>query len=170
MKFLEKDLEKIIFEADLLTLCDRGFCPTADVIKTFRQLRIGNYGILDILYVSKEYDISVETKLKPCLIFTVCELKKDRVSVSTFLQAVRYAKGIESFLKKRKFSFEFKVNISLVGSSIDNSDFIYLSDLIPDNFLSCHTYSYDVDGIRFKHINGYSLRNEGFYIKNEKPF
>jgi len=50
MKFLEKDLEEIIFNADMKDLPEKGLHFTG-VIK--RQLRIGNYGVADLVTFTK---------------------------------------------------------------------------------------------------------------------
>lgn len=83
MKFLEKDLEDIIFNADNESLQSRGL-----EIRGFkkRQLNIGNYGIADIVtfersnYIDEEYAeyVGGENKTHSRPIITVYELKKNK--------------------------------------------------------------------------------------------
>ena len=86
MKFLEKELEQIIWESDKAQLENRGLSLYGTL---YRQKPIGNYGIADIIQVEKAY-----SKNKPYLIIDVLELKQEKIGISAFLQAVRYAKGI----------------------------------------------------------------------------
>ena len=68
MKFLEKDLEDIIFEAPREELAKRGLHIEG---KMYRQLRIGNYGIADLVTIQRpimipdgknyyDFDVQVE--------------------------------------------------------------------------------------------------------------
>ena len=191
MDFLEKDLEQIIYEATEEQLNEFDF-PTG--IKK-RQLRIGNYGIADLVYFKR---VAV-TSFRPddgkpfCdvvdnsgLCITVCEFKKDKIGISAFLQAINYCKGISRYLLKRGFE-SFYFNILLVGRNIDDSgSFVYLTDLLGESL----RYSYDnVDGeenynaytsyfnqginnIKFKtysyDFNGIKFQDhEGYKLKNE---
>lgn len=168
MEFLEKDLEQIIWEASDKELRERGLFLLG---KRFRQLRIGNYGIADLVTVHRQQ--KYEDFIYGKLIITVYELKKDKIGISAFLQALNYCKGISSYLEKREFS-DYTLSIVLVGKSIDSSgSFIYLTDLIgnySDNYdkgyineINYYTYSYKIDGLSFKGESGYSLTDEGFW-------
>lgn len=172
MKFLEKDLEEIIFTADKNNLRKKGL-SIHGVMK--RQLRIGNYGIADL--------VSFEKPIKPYNqpfddlsrgLITVYELKQDKIGISAFLQALGYVKGIRRYLENRGFClYDYDFRIVLIGSSIDDkSTFPYLIDFMCTDYgdhgrdsllsLECYTYSYDIDGISFKNEYGYKLINEGF--------
>ena len=167
MKFLEKDLEEIIFNSSREKLSERGL-DLKGVIK--RQLKIGKYGVSDLVtfdrvrhlnYYSNPVNRGFIPVYNHYLDITVYELKKDKISMSAFLQAVRYAKGIKRFLVKRGFEFEIRLNIHLIGKTIDNkSDFIYLSELFDSVLFS--TYDYDIDGIIINDVGNYSLTKEGF--------
>ena len=103
MKFLEKNLEEILFNADHDQLKKRGFYPPSKHFK--RQLKVGNYGIADLVYFRKVYDYDWDSKgnemgIYPMLEITVCELKRSKVGISAFLQAIRYARGIQSYFHK----------------------------------------------------------------------
>jgi hypothetical protein len=99
MNFLEKDLEQIIYETPVMELQDRGLDVSG---KPYRQLRIGNYGIADLVYVNKEYYINGDLqKLQyPVLIINVLEIKKDKIGISSFLQAIKYCQGIKRYLEE----------------------------------------------------------------------
>lgn len=182
MEFLEKDLETIIWEASDNDLEDAGLDFYG---KRFRQLRIGNYGIADLVTVKRESIYSESEYIKngkhkiidSYLVITVYELKKDKIGVGAFLQAIGYVKGIQSYLNKRNFE-NFILRIKLVGSDIDNSgNFCFLTDLINNTSKPCdepmysngyiedvsfYTYHITLKGLKFKCHFGYTLTNEGF--------
>jgi len=169
MDFLEKDLETIIWESDKEKLLDRGLLGVYGT-RLYRQLKIGNYGVSDLISVERsnifEHDNSH-------LIITIFELKKDKIGISAFLQAIRYCKGIKQYLEKRRI-FNFKLNITLIGKETDsNGDFIYLTDLFENdssNTLSFgfidsirfYNYKYGIDGLLFDEQRDYKLIDEGF--------
>lgn len=171
MKFLEKDLEEIIYTADRAELRKRGLNIKG---KLYRQLRIGNYGIADLVevdrmprFVDHSGDIPIVYE-EGMVTITVYELKKENINVSTFLQALGYAKGIKNYIEDfRGKSFRLDLKICLIGSSIDkNSSFSYMPSMVPENefgqFLTINTYDYSFDGIKFKEEYFYSLKEEGF--------
>lgn len=170
MNFLEKDLEQIIWESDNSKLQQKNLEISG---KKFRQLRIGNYGILDLMTVEKTsvYCYSMFERIS-CLNITVYELKKEKVGISAFLQAVKYCKGIQSYMKKRKPNIHFQLNIILIAKNVDNhSDFIYLTDLLNHkysdstgviNSIDNYSFHFDIDGILFEKHEGYDLKTKGF--------
>jgi hypothetical protein len=162
MKFLEKDLEDIIYNTDPDELRKRGLFVHG---KLFRQLNIGKYGIADIVCVER---VGRE------LIINVLELKKEKIDVFSFLQALRYLKGISRYIKDyRGIECDITFQITLIGKTIDlSNDFVYLSgfDIYTSDqessFLNICTYDYDFDGIKFNPVNDYSLKDEGFGKNN----
>lgn len=169
MSFLEKDLEDIIFDTDNQILCSRGL-PIRG--KKFRQLRIGNYGVADIVSYRKKYSFDEDA---PYIVIDIWELKKGEINIETLLQALKYCKGIMRYLWRYRGFYSFNININLVGRSIDTRrSFIYLTDLIGVESgegcecrlteISYYTYEYDFDGISFREESGYGLINEGFGI------
>ena len=172
MEFLEKDLEQLIWEADKEKLNERGLYIPG---KLKRQLRIGNYGVADLVSFEREiyYESGIDTIFKyPFLRITVYELKKEKIGISAFLQAINYCKGIKTYIEKNKPNMSYSLNVVLVGKSIDNSgSFIYLEDLInqdsykPTNALNSvnfYTYKYSLEGLKFKSESAYNLTNKGF--------
>lgn len=170
MKFLEKDLEEILFDnmqynSGIQTICDAGY-HIQKPFKSFRQLKIGDYGVADIVTIDRAGFYEPQGEHMFNLKITVFELKKEKISMSAFLQAVRYCKGIESYMygfRNKIIDIDFK--IVLIGKTIDKkSSFTYLSDYIEsDSFtLKCYTYDYEMSGLKFKSESGYSQVNEGF--------
>lgn len=171
MDFLEKDLEEIIYLSDKEILSDRGLYLFG---KLKRQLKIGNYGIADLIEIKKPfYCIYRQKHIKG--IINVIELKNNKIGVSTFFQACNYLKGIRSYLEKRELENYFNYNITLIGRSFDDSSsFCYLGDLfsidiseidIDDEVrtsIDLYQYSYDLDGLNLKMITGYNLTDKGF--------
>jgi hypothetical protein len=170
MEFLEKDLEDVIFYADKPELQNRGLYISG---KLLRQVRIGNYGICDLLEFQRPQFNPYTNSMEKGLI-TIFELKQKQINVGTFLQALGYLKGVKNFLSKKGIENNYNYSIVLIGKNIDtNSNFVYLSDFLnydnTDNFfndsslkLSLFTYNYFIDGMQFKEISGYKLINEGF--------
>lgn len=167
MKFLEKDLEDIIWESDNEKLEEKGLDISG---KKFRQLRIGNYGISDIVTVSKDSYYNGFRDM-PFLNITVYELKKEKVGVSAFFQAVQYCKGIKTYLEKRKPRITYALNIVLCAKEVDTTgSLIFLTDLLntysdPSNCIqkfSMYSFDYTIDGIEFKDHSDYNFINKGF--------
>jgi hypothetical protein len=173
MQFLEKDLEQIIYEADKDALRRKGLYISG---KLLRQLRIGNYGIADLVEFNRPFFHEGYNNMVKGVV-RVYELKQNNISVSAFLQAIGYVKGIKTYLEKRGYENYFNFEIVLIGKDIDKkSEFIFLTDIISANIdddklfgslggkfaLSFYTYSYDLNGISFNHELGYDLTNKGF--------
>lgn len=163
MKFLEKNLEDIIMKTNNNILQERGL----DIFGSKkRQVRIGNYGICDIVTV----DRCVDYYNKKYVEFGVIELKQEIINAKALFQAIRYATGIRSWLEKYKRELSYSINIILIGKSIEAStDFCFVSDLfVADSFqyrnasVSIYTYDYDFDGISFNKESGFKLIDEGF--------
>ena len=176
MDFLEKDLEEIIYNADRPDLWDRGL-EIEGLIK--RQLRIGNYGVADLVSFEKSYFMN-GVKVMPFLKITVYELKKDKIGISAFLQAVKYCKGIRTYIERNHPGMKISLNISLVGNDVDTSgSFVFLTDLIQhsdfESFpcgeiyrVNFYKYSYKIDGLFFETISDYNLTDTGLKIKPRK--
>jgi hypothetical protein len=172
MNFLEKDLEEIIFTSCRKELDKRGLY-VRELATLLRQKRIGNYGIADLIEISKPY---YHTYFKHHCKGTinVIELKQDKIGISAFLQALQYLKGIKSYLEKRGLDEHFNYQITLIGKTIDiNSSYVYLSEFTNEYFenrvnenssfiLRNYTYKYSIDGIKFDEVDLYSIKNEGF--------
>lgn len=155
--FKEKDLEEIIYNADRNELQKRGLPISGKLI---RQRNILNYGRADLLEVGRGFALD-------SLIFTIYELKQEKIGISAFLQAIKYAKGIQQMLDQKERNFIYEINIVLIGSELDTSgSFCYLPDLIDRaggytggiGFIKYYTYSYQIDGIIFIEHNGYQLK------------
>ncbi len=168
MKFLENDLEEIIYTSGRDVLEERGL-PIYGTLK--RQLRIGNYGVADLVEFIRpfHYESPVGNLFHKGTI-TIYELKKEQIGISAFLQSLNYLKGIRSYLEKRGTLDKYYINIVLIGRNIDTSgSFCFIPELIKlDNSsdeygeIQFYTYKYEIDGLRFNEECGYSLKNEGF--------
>lgn len=161
MKFLENDLENIIYDSNKIELAKRGLNIKGTVL---RQLRLGNYGVADLVSFSKgEYDLTYGGH--DVSIITVYELKKDAVGYDTLGQALRYVQGIKRYLKLRGVMINYIVKIVLVGRKIsDTYDFsIGMGGF--DGLAEVYTYDYSLNGLIFKKESGYYYTNEYFNIK-----
>ena len=155
MKFLEKDLETIIFEADNSVLQSRGLDING---KKIRQLYLGNYGRCDLIAYFRQ---------NGALHVTIYELKQEKIDISAVHQIIKYRHGVISFLKQRNRYFNAEVNAVLIGNDIDKkSTFPLLLNQV--GWLSAYTYNYEIDGLKFELVPYLSLVDEGFY-GHEKP-
>lgn len=156
MTFLEKNLEDIIFNTNPFKLFERGL-DIVDYSARKRQLKIGNYGIADIVLFARDCNV---------LYVNVVELKKDTINIESLIQASRYIKGIDRYIRrKRQKDIEIEYGITLIGANLDlNSSFVHLTDVIADSGfnLKIYTYQYEFDGIRFNTQSDFCLTNEGF--------
>ena len=172
MEFLEKDLEGIIYEAykkDASSLRGKGL-NISGTIK--RQLRIGNYGVADLVTFEKTkhieyapertvYDYEEETVLYEELnwhkaIITVYELKKDKIGISAYLQAMKYVSGIKHYFNEKGTGFQLEFKIVLIGKDIDTSgSFCFIPDF--DKNVEFYTYKYGLYGLEFNNEFGYQI-------------
>ena len=174
MNFLEKDLEEIVYESykdNPEGLAERGL-KLKGFIK--RQLKIGNYGIADLVTFERGFNYNFDTVSfdKDSLFFrykerkitiTVYELKKDKIGISALLQGVRYLKGIQNYLNEKDTLLYFDFKLVLIGKELDMSgSFCYMTDIF-DN-IELITYKYGLDGLEFKKHRGYHLMEENFKI------
>ena len=163
MNFLEKDLEQIIWESDNEKLQTKGLEICG---KKYRQLRIGNYGIADLVTVKRRMFHSC----LPYIEITVYELKKEKVGIGAFLQSLKYCKGIQTYLEEKRPNIDFCLKIVLVSKEVDKSgNFIFLTDLVKKDYtyggiqgIDFYSFSYEIDGIIFKKEYGYNLIHKGF--------
>lgn len=166
MNILEKDLEEIIEKTPVKKLNEKGLFVFG---KCKRQLRIGNYGILDLVFIQKRYEYNDDGTMTPYLLINICELKKEKAGISAFLQAIRYAKGIKQYLVKVRGFTRFKMEITLIAPKIDtSSDYVFIGDLIGGDSLLCvsevnnYAVNYGFEGVTFKQERNYSLTETGF--------
>lgn len=160
MTFLEKNLEDIVFETPNHLLKERGL-PIRG--KKFRQVKIGNYGIADLITLNRQTYVR-DNNVFQTLYVTIYELKKDLVDIGAMMQAFRYRKGIECYFDERNIFQDIdgiEYHTILIGKEINlNNDFAYTIDAV--NELTVYTYLYSFNGISFKDEYGYSLTNPNF--------
>ena len=172
MEFLEKDLEDIIFHATHEQLRNRNLYIRG---KKYRQLKIGNYGIADLVFIQRPFFHPYEKHLTKGVI-TIFELKKDKIGLHTFDQLIRYANGVKFYLQKRGLIGHYDISLIAIGKTVDlSSSFCYLPNLLNQDIsenkigytepiikFEAFTYLYDFDGIKFNEIYDYQLKNNGF--------
>ena len=172
MKFLEKDLEQIIFESGRDSLEKRGLSING---KLFRQLKIGNYGVADLVeFTRPSYDGPKKEFFVPGVI-SVYELNEENIGIASFLQALHYVKGIQTYIESKNKSRQYIFNIVLIGRSIDISgSFCFITDMLSINnkyydglhmengSITFMTYDYNLNGLMFEPRGGYHLSNDGF--------
>ena len=171
MQFLERDLEDIIFYSHKKLLEDRGlYLPS----KLLRQVKIGNYGIADLIGFQRPFYNPYCNYVQKGEI-TVVELKQNDIDINSFLQSLKYLKGIKSFLEKRNSDNLYNYKIVLIGKKLNkNNSFYYLTEFANTDFMQnkinespffnlyIYTYSYKIDGITFIEELEHKVINEGF--------
>jgi hypothetical protein len=168
MDFLERDLEDIIYNASFSDLAKAGLSVIG---KRFRQLKIGNYGISDLVTASIMADDYGEKYYK----ITIYELKLNNIDLNAYLQLVKYATGILSYMRERT-ELNVVIDFVLIGKKISqDSPILYFNQLIHNHLpnegysglgdLNLYTYTYNIDGLKFiLTIGYYTLVNEGFNL------
>lgn len=152
MDFLEKDLEDILYESDQAAIRKRGM-PNFKYSSIFRQVRLGAYGIADLITYSKGE--------KGQHLIKVYELKNKVLNAAAFWQTVRYVKAIKHFWAKNINATETTVLGVMIGRTVDLSgELCYLPTINSDIFM--YTYDYALEGISFKKVEDiYSLNSPG---------
>jgi hypothetical protein len=169
MKFIEKDLEEIIYTSGRDVLEERGL-PIYGTLK--RQLKIGNYGIADLVEYSRPF--YYETPVG-CIFhkgrIRIYELKKEQIGIAAFLQSLNYLKGIKDYMENRGMEDKYVIDIVLIGRNIDiTGSFCFIPQLLSIyssdeecGEISFFTYKYEIDGLRFiDQSRNYYLKNKGF--------
>jgi hypothetical protein len=151
MKFLEKDLETLIWE-NTETCYERGL-DIQHVGKylgdcRFRQLHLGPYGIADLIN-TRYYP------LQQTLHIQVIECKKDEINLTTYAQAKRYLTAVKDVVCHHYGisgpDCYITHELVLIGRRFEASgDFPFVYN--DDRNCKAYTYDYDIDGLRFTPI------------------
>lgn len=163
MKFLEKDLEDLIFSTDNEILDERGL--NIEGLK-IRQVNLGSYGIADLITVNKFTDVT-DSGVYHFFIITVFELKKSNIDLNAYSQLVRYMKGVDHYLNDRRDflgnhdDYNFTIKGVLIGSNV-SEDVIYLPDF--NSKIKNYTYTYNFNGLFFKEEYNYRLTKPNFNL------
>jgi hypothetical protein len=167
MDFLERDLEDIIFdelrfEEGYDNLSERGLniCYSPDHFVCKRQLKIGNYGIADLVTFSRfARDTDSDRDSENKVFIEVIELKRGEINIDAYIQANRYLTGIKKYMRTYHPKLVVSYSIVLIGRHVNTSDWVYLIEDTKN--LTVQTYRYELDGMKFQSHSGYSLRNDG---------
>jgi hypothetical protein len=169
MKFLENDLEEIIYTSGRDVLEERGL-PIYGKLK--RQLKIGNYGIADLVEYSRPFHYETpQGRAYHQGRIRIYELKKEQIGISAFLQSLNYLKGVSDYLNFRGLRQNYIIDVVLIGKNIDKTgSFCFIPELLSIHSsteelgdICFFTYKYEIDGLRFTdESGGYYLNNRGF--------
>lgn len=126
--------------------------------KSFNQVEIKGYGVIDILNIN----IEPHPYSKPLLEITILELKKGKIDYNAIGQISRYKTAIDRLLShwevEEKFSVE-EISGILIGETYTNGDVCFLGDNI--SWLTVYEYNIDFNyGIKFKESSGWRNTNE----------
>lgn len=153
MKFLEKDLETIIYE-NRDAMYGRGLfiCDHEIMLRQFNLLDYGTADLIGIKFIGRDI------QRRKVIYVTVYELKQEVVDASTLLQAYRYVEGIKHMIRNHYNLKNTRISYSvcLIGASVQKKgDFVLAMNNIPSACI--FTYDYKFDGIHFTHEHGYSI-------------
>lgn len=164
MKFLEEDLEQMIWEASGTPegrdkLYERGLHIKSLL---YRQVSLGSYGYTDLLGVSG--------KMGGGVILQVIELKKGELNCDHLMQLCRYITGLNRHISKHlQLPYEISIEAGLIGKSVkSSSDFVFLIDRTD---VGIYTYEFDLeDGLIFNQPCGWKRNDETFSDELEDVF
>lgn len=164
MKFLERDLEDILY--NYTAACNQsGFItPPYDFVgagKMFRQVNLGGYGVADLV----EVVIVRDDAGRRHLFINIIECKQNQIDIFAYMQVKRYKAAFLELLADINLSnTSVHVHTVLVGKSIEeDSDFVFL--LNDDRFCTVFRYAYSHDGIKFTLEPNIWFRPEGYGSK-----
>lgn len=147
----EADLEKFLMKSKDLFLSNLG------PYQYKNQVRIGNYGIADIVgYFDSEDEMGAASRS-----YVVIELKNRELRYEDFFQACRYAKGLERSHSNNDKIMCSEIRIILFGTNETDADILYL----PDLFENIGVYGYEISpktGFSVREFSSINLLNEGF--------
>lgn len=157
MKFLEKNLEDLIYEnanteEGQKLLEERGLDLRG---RTYRQVSMGKYGIADLINIFASTERIQKGFSVHHLIVDIIELKKDIVNVDTLLQAVGYKKAVDEYLDGycAKAWDDYEVRVTLIGQKLEtSSNFVFLLNEL--DWVKVYTYSYSIKGLMFTDESG----------------
>lgn len=162
MNILEKHLEDLIYDnikdgnVDLLSRRGLYFLKKYKAYK--RQLELGDYGRADLVGFDYNPYSEYYRNCSKILDVGVIEIKKDEININTFLQAIRYCKGIQKYLEHRFPTIQPEFKIFLIGTTISVTDFCYVTDFVSN--LSIYTTKIHLEhGIHFHEECEYSVSN-----------
>lgn len=165
MKFLEKDLEDLIYDNQTI-IETKGLKVNwwySANRKMLRQVRIGGYGVADLINI-EYYRIANDPTKKGyanrMILVTVIECKLNKIDLNAYAQAKRYVTGIREAMKKHDLrKTEIRYRIMLIGSQIcTDGDFVFVHN--NDKDCEAYTYSYGIHGLKFKEVSKSWIKGE----------
>ena len=178
MKFLEKDLEDIIYEMSLthegcVALRKRGFYFSNWDFPFTRQLDLGRFGKPDLIQIA-----GLSCGGEKMLEVNICELKRGNTSMDTFDQSLKYIRGIDYVIDELGIRDQFSsihYSLVMVGKSHDLSDnHVYLAHMLRNDhiYIKLLSYEFSIDkGLVFIPVGNFlpkGMANESL-INNVKP-
>lgn len=118
----EKELENYLLSLPLDDEHPLAGIWVNDLSTIMSQVKIGNYGIIDLLILS--FNTSTDTP-KPTLEITIVELKKGEIDFNAFGQVCRYKRGMERLLEEHNMTRNVDLNAVLVGRKYAGGDICY---------------------------------------------
>lgn len=151
----EKDLEDLIFEdyKSNLAEClqDRGWPIYLEYPRIHRQVKLGGYGIADLIVMGSFYDeIQVH----------VIELKVTPLCLDHLSQLARYIKAIKEIISKSNLIGKVSVHGILIVESIPINDNVFIPNILQEN-ISIYSAKYGLYGIEFSQLDTSFIKSSG---------
>lgn len=162
MDFLEKDLEDLIYQTPIDNLKERGYRRESLLTHVIRQPNLGHYGKPDLVEFGWHWfsDPGMHRAF-----IRIVELKKGAIGLKACVQGARYRVGLMHWIREMKPFIEddSSIEVLMIGRELDLSDNVFLmAELEHFEFM---TYSYDIDGLRFKKVYPGNYINTSFNPK-----
>jgi len=153
---MENVMSELIYNADKELLAEKGLeFPN----KMFKNVNLGKYGKCDLVHFSKHENNTV-------FHVDVISCNRDKISMSSFIDLVTCAKGIEKYLLDTHGAITF-FYFHLIAKEIDTkSNIVFLTDVLRDN-VNFYQPIFDINGIKFKKFCDFNLLDEPL-IKHKK--
>ena len=147
----EKELEDYIFDY----MGQYKYSPITGENVSFceRQVKLGPYGVIDIL--ATDISSSDKDEFEYKVTYTVLELKKQILNTKSVSQISRYILGLSNHLCDSNLEYEWEICGELIAIEIDHQcDTGFLIDIA--NGVNSYLVEFDLDnGISFKHKLGW---------------
>jgi hypothetical protein len=153
---MENVMSELIYKADKELLAEKGLdFPN----KMLKNINLGKYGKCDLLHFSKHENNTV-------FHVDVISCNRDKISMSSFIDLVTCAKGIEKYIVENYGAITV-FYFHLIAKEIDSkSNIVFLTDVLSDN-VNFYQYHVNINGLYFEKMQGFELPSEDL-IKPKK--
>lgn len=144
---MENVMSELIYKADKELLAEKGL---EFPFKMFKKVDLGKYGKCDLVHFTRHSGYVVHIDLISC--------NRDKISMSSFIDLVTCAKGIEKYLRNNH-NLVLTFHYHIIAKEIDSkSNICFLPDVTEN--INFYLYKANINGIYFESLHGCELINE----------